>query len=169
MEKRDINFFKLGAVVIIVTLVIGTLILGIIKLIIPQKEVVETPKTTKSIEEIIEENKTDIEKTNSDSLKVTSAADIYSIIHKMSNTLIVAEDGLVYGEVPINDEQINTAMNIVSKTDLIDKSEKKILLNILNRWKKKDFSQSVIDHNYVWKKLNGSIGRANALRPEFRK
>lgn len=132
------------------------------------KQDVKVPEVKKSAEQIVEENKSEINKVDKEKIKVTSKSDIYDIFHRMSNTLIVAEDGLIYGEIPINDESISQAMAMVNSTDLIDKSEKEVFLNILDAWKKKDFSNGVQAHNYAWKRLNGQIGRAKELREQFK-
>lgn len=132
------------------------------------KQDVKVPEVKKSVEQIVEENKSEINKVDKEKIKVTSKTDIYDIFHRMSNTLIVAEDGLIYGEIPINDESISQAMAMVNSTDLIDKSEKEVFLNILDAWKHKDFSNGVQAHNYAWKKLNGQIGRAKELREQYK-
>jgi hypothetical protein len=163
------KYLKWGAVAIVIILVIGGLAFTISRFFVHKEEVVETPEAAAGIEEIVEQNKADLEKAKPPGIKISSAEDIYSIIHRMSNTLIEAEDGLIYGEISINEEQINSIMKEVNSTNFIDSAEKKILLNILNRWKQKDYSQGVKDHNYVWNKLGGNIGKAKALRPEYRK
>jgi hypothetical protein len=132
------------------------------------KEDVKVPEVKKSAEQILEENKAELNKVNKEKTKVSSKGEIYDIFHQMSNTLIVAEDGLIYGEIPINDESISQAMAMLNSTDLIDKSEKEVFLNILDAWKKKDYSNGVQAHNYAWKRLNGQIGRAKELRDEYK-
>lgn len=132
------------------------------------KEDVKVPEVKKSAEQIVEENKAELNKVNKEKIKVASKVEIYDIFHRMSNTLIVAEDGLIYGELPIDDKSISEAMVMVNSTDLIDKSEKEVFLNILDAWKKKDFSNGVQAHNYAWKRLDGQIGRAKELRDEYK-
>ncbi|MBC8062291.1 MAG: hypothetical protein H7Y18_16705 [Clostridiaceae bacterium] len=133
------------------------------------KEQVKNPEVTKSMEQIEEENKLDLDKVKIDKSIIKSAEDIYDLIHQMANTLIVAEDNLIIGEIPINDQSINEAMFIVKDNKLISKEEKEVFLNVLNDWKHKDYSNGVQAHNYTWKLLKGNMGRAKELRPEFKK
>lgn len=109
-----------------------------------------TPETDQSIEEIVEKNKEDLESEVSTSEKI-KAEDIYERIHKMANTIIVAEDGLIYGKIKINDESINNAMAIVKDSTVIEEDERLVFMNILQDWKEGDFSSGVRDHNYAWK------------------
>lgn len=169
MKKRDLTYLKIGSGILIGIVILGIIAFSIYKLFFINKQVVEAPKPSKTIEEIQQENSSDLSKAETEGYKAETAEDIYSIVHQMSNTLIVPEDGLIFGEVPISDKMINDVMGVINKTEKIDKNEKEILLNILDRWKHKDYSQAVNEHNYVWKKLNGNVGRAKDLRPEYKK
>ncbi|HSQ33417.1 MAG TPA: DUF6241 domain-containing protein [Peptostreptococcaceae bacterium] len=94
---------------------------------------------------------------------------IFLKMHEMSNTLIIANDGQVWGELPIDKENIaDIEAMVVSNNDLDDKEEKRVL-EILAAWKKGDFSNGVDEHNYFWGKLDGSIGKAKDLKPEYKK
>lgn len=125
------------------------------------------PVADQSMEEILEKNKEDLatETTSTDTIE---SEDIYKMIHEMANTLIVAEDGLIYGTIPINHKNINRAMAIIKDTTAISEDEKLVFMNILQDWKEKDFSNGVQAHNYAWNKLNGTIGRAKDLKTEYK-
>ncbi len=90
---------------------------------------------------------------------------IYVDIHRMANTLIIAEDGKRWGLDTVTDEKCNTLIIEVTASDYNDKDR---LLSILNKWKEEDFSEGVDDHNYVWNRLGGTVGRAESLKQEFR-
>ncbi|WP_461206721.1 DUF6241 domain-containing protein [Clostridium sp. DL1XJH146] len=90
---------------------------------------------------------------------------LYEDIHRMANTLIIAEDGKIWGKDTITDEKCNTLIIEITASDYDDKER---LLSILNRWKEDDFSEGVDDHNYVWNRLGGTIGRAKSLKEEFK-
>lgn len=163
--KRNI---KRGAIVLVIILFAGGLIFSLSKLII-YKSQTKVPESNKSIAQIVEKNKADLANTKIDESKIINSEDIYDMIHEMANTLIVAEDGLIYGEIPINEQSINEAMVIIKDTELISTKEKEVCLNILQKWKEKDYSQGVQAHNYAWKLLHGNIGRAKELRSEYLK
>ncbi len=90
-----------------------------------------------------------------------SESNIYDIMHKMVNTKIIAENDKIWGELPMNKEEIQNLKGIVEKVNYKDREQ---LLDILNRWEAGDFSQADKDHNYVWEKLGGTIGRAVGVR-----
>ena len=127
----------------------------------------KTPDVTKSAEDIITENEKDLA-TTAVSSNIKDAKDIYTLIHHMANTLIEAEDGEVWGEKTINNQSVNKAMKIVISSEFLTEEEREILLNVLQAWKEKDYSNGVEAHNYVWKKLNGNIGRAKELLPQYK-
>lgn len=89
--------------------------------------------------------------------------EIYDTMHKMANTKIEAVDGEVWGEIQITVERCDILIDKVNQSNL-KSEEKNRLLEILNRWKNGDFSNCVEEHNYVWKKLGGTVGRAKSLK-----
>ncbi|MFL0248715.1 DUF6241 domain-containing protein [Candidatus Clostridium stratigraminis] len=84
---------------------------------------------------------------------------IYEIIHMMANTKVVAD--VTYATMDIKSDRVNALIKAVNRSNWNDKSR---LIEILNRWKVGDFSQCVDDHNYVWAKLGGEIGKATELK-----
>jgi hypothetical protein len=98
---------------------------------------------------------------NFDGVKRNLAAEdcIYQIMHEMANTKVVAD--VTYATMDITPDRVNALIKAVNQTNWEDKSR---LLEILNRWKTGDFSQGVEDHNYVWTKLGGEVGKATALK-----
>jgi preprotein translocase subunit SecF len=88
-------------------------------------------------------------------------ADVYDIIHRMANTKIIAENNKIWGELPMKPEEIQNLKGIVEKVNYEDREQ---LLEILNRWETGDFSQADKDHNYVWEKLGGTIGKAVGIK-----
>ncbi|MCX7694475.1 MAG: DUF6241 domain-containing protein [Caloramator sp.] len=101
------------------------------------------------------------------STKITSKSsleyEIYDTMHRMANTKIEAVDGKVLGEIEITVERCDILIDKVNQSNL-KSEEKNRLLEILNRWKNGDFSNCVEEHNYVWRKLGGTVGRAKSLR-----
>gem|GEM_PF-1503688 len=87
---------------------------------------------------------------------------VYNRMHKMINTKIVAEDGKIWGEVEITSEGCNQLIKEVTQSGYYDKTT---LLEFLNRWKNRNFASGVDEHNYLWNGLNGTIGKAKAIKP----
>ena len=86
---------------------------------------------------------------------------IYDIIHRMSNTKIIAEDNQIWGKLEITPENIDSLKSLIEK---INYDDKEYMLEVLTRWENNDFSQAVEEHNYFWKKLGGTVGKATSLK-----
>lgn len=85
-----------------------------------------------------------------------SLEEINNYVHHMANTIIIAVDGKINGIEKITMESIDKALGLVQGVD-------EYLYNEINKWKEGDFSNGVDVHNYVWKELDGEIGKANSL------
>jgi len=85
---------------------------------------------------------------------------VFKEIHRMANTKIIAEDGEIWGEIDITAERIERLIKEVETSAGFDDATRRRLLEILYRWQSKDFSEIVEDHNYVWRKLGGTVGKA---------
>lgn len=90
---------------------------------------------------------------------LASEEKVYELMHCMANTKIVAD--AIWGTVDITSDRVDALITAVNKSNWNDKSN---LLDILNRWKNKDFSKGVEDHNYIWSKLGGTLGKATNLK-----
>ena len=99
-----------------------------------------------------------------DNKQVISEAElsVYSKMHKMINTKIIAEDGKIWGEIEITSDRCQQLITEISESQYPDKD---VLLGFLTRWKSENFSSGVGEHNYLWDGLNGTIGKASDLRP----
>lgn len=96
-----------------------------------------------------------------DTTKDEHISHIFNTMHQIANSKIVAEDGLVWGEIQPTQAVVDGLIKDVNSTDYGDKN---YLLEILNRWKNGDFSKCVEEHNYLWNKLGGEVGKAKSLR-----
>lgn len=76
-------------------------------------------------------------------------------LHSMANTVIIAKDK--WGNIEINKDTIETALKIAKNSD------DKVINNYVEKWARGEFSYSVDFHNYLWRELNGTIGRASGL------
>jgi len=90
---------------------------------------------------------------------VREEKDVYDDMHRMANTKIVADE--VWGEDEINEERLNKVIMEVMKSSFNDKEK---LLTMLHNWKTGNFNNAVEEHNYLWEKLGGTVGKAKALK-----
>lgn len=84
---------------------------------------------------------------------------VYNSMHYMINTKI--ESNAIWGTLEITKNRVGILIKAVNASNWSDKEK---LLEILNRWENDDFSQAVEDHNYVWSKLDGNIGKATGVK-----
>jgi hypothetical protein len=94
-----------------------------------------------------------------DKIKVRTQEDMWDALHKMANTKIVADQ--IWGETEITQGRVDKLLAEVGQSEYPDRDR---LLVILNRWKDLDFSNAVEEHNYLWEKLEGTVGKATGLR-----
>lgn len=87
-------------------------------------------------------------------------------MHKMANTKIEAEDNKIWGEIKITEKKVNNLIKSIKDSKRLKEKDKNMLLPILYRWEKGDFSNCVEDHNILWERLGGTIGKAIDLRKE---
>lgn len=83
----------------------------------------------------------------------------YDIVHHMANTIIIADDGQIWGQNEITREAVTQMVNEL-------KGQDDYLSDQLKKWLELDFSNGVEVHNYVWNKLGGNVGKAKALNEE---
>ena len=83
----------------------------------------------------------------------------YDIVHYMANTIIIADDGQIWGQNEITREAVTQMVNEL-------KGQDDYLSDELKKWLELDFSNGVEVHNYVWNKLGGNVGKAKALNEE---
>lgn len=90
--------------------------------------------------------------------KLRNIREVYKDMHLMVNSIVFAEE--IWGKEEITEEKINRLLLEVMASDYDNKQE---LINILARWKDGDFNKAAEDHNYVWSKLDGTVGEATAV------
>ncbi|MDU4884001.1 DUF6241 domain-containing protein [uncultured Clostridium sp.] len=83
----------------------------------------------------------------------------YQTVHHMANTIIIADDGQIWGQNEITREAVTQMVNELKGRD-------DYLSDELKKWLELDFSNGVEVHNYVWDKLDGNIGKAKDLNQE---
>ena len=85
---------------------------------------------------------------------------IYSDIHHMSHNVVIADEKWGYRDLTLeNIDKLNTELDGIEGQDAI----KEDLYEILERWENGDFSRAHHDHNYVWRKLGGTVGKATGV------
>ncbi|MGG0731004.1 DUF6241 domain-containing protein [Bacillus paramycoides] len=87
--------------------------------------------------------------------KNSDEAMIVQCMHEMTHQKVQAENKT--GAIETTPNHINTIYSIIEESDFKNKDK---LLEILTRWKKKNFNNIVNDHNYFWSLQDGKTGRA---------
>ena len=156
------NFFK-SKVFITILVIIFIITIGTISFFIYQQINSGNLNAKSNISEI---KKIDKELTSEESTEIKDSEyypieNIYDIIHRMSNTKIIAEDNQIWGKLEITPENIASLKSLIEK---INYDDKEYMLEVLTRWENNDFSQAVEEHNYFWKKLGGTVGKATSLK-----
>lgn len=154
-EKTSFNLKKLIVILLILIISLSSILL----LWSNGYEIINF--TFNKVSKITEEKESKDEQKVDKNVVVTPVdlSQIYDKVHLMANTIIVAEDGQIWGKYEI------------TKDDLVDVKNKLLnnddyLYNELSKWLELDFSNSVEVHNYVWQKLGGTVGKAEKLNEE---
>lgn len=98
-------------------------------------------------------------------IRISSERDFADYLHKMSNSIIVAKDDKIWGEKRITAEACNA---LILEAMSSNYRYKKKYIEILERWKTKNYKNGVDDHNFLWDYLGGTVGRAIDLRKEYK-
>lgn len=130
------------------------------------------PEEAEEVMKVLDENKRDIfwgyridefmQSLDENEQIELSQRNIYDIMHQMANTLIIASD--IWGYIRITPDRIDYLQDYIEQSGFDDKH---IMLGILERWEDGDFSRGVSEHDYFWRKLDGSVGKAISLRDKF--
>lgn len=99
------------------------------------------------------------------SVSILDEKDIYRSMHHMINTKIIAIDNKIWGEREVTPEYCEELIETLKESDYEDKET---LILFLNNWKNGNFKNGVEEHNYLWSKLGGDVGKAIALREEIK-
>jgi CBS domain-containing protein len=84
--------------------------------------------------------------------------EVIAVMHKMTHQKVRAERKI--GAIPMVEETINQVNDIVANSSFATKEE---LLDIVGIWKKGWFHNIDLNHNFLWKQQEGSVGRAYGI------
>lgn len=79
-------------------------------------------------------------------------------IHEMTHQKVYAESK--WGAFEMKEENIDMLLLVLDETEM---ENKKSYREVLNKWKRGDFSNSVEVHNSIWSSNEGDIGEAERL------
>lgn len=79
-------------------------------------------------------------------------------IHEMTHQKVYAEPK--WGAFELKEENIDMMLSVLSETEMKNEESYR---EILNEWKKGDFSNSVEVHNNIWSSNEGNTGEAERL------
>ena len=116
-------------------------------------------KVSEINEEKNSEKKNEVVESESVAESTMDLTQCYQTVHHMANTIIIADDGQIWGQNEITREAVTQMVNELKGRD-------DYLSDELKKWLELDFSNGVEVHNYVWDKLDGNIGKAKKLNQE---
>lgn len=116
-------------------------------------------KVSEINEEKNSEKKNEVVESESVAESTMDLTQCYQTVHHMANTIIIADDGQIWGQNEITREAVTQMVNELKGRD-------DYLSDELKKWLELDFSNGVEVHNYVWDKLDGNIGKAKELNQE---
>jgi Family of unknown function (DUF6241) len=90
-----------------------------------------------------------------------SDGELIQEVHNMTHQKVEADKK--WGSSEITAEKIQTLYDVIKNRDFKNGSTKDMLLEILEPWLRKDFSNAVSAHNSIWSYQNGNIGKATRL------
>ena len=163
-EHKGSNVLKAVGVVVAIVIILGGMAWSGLKLY----DLTQAPSYNKpegEANQVIGNNEENSEEESSEEKGNTITVDeqrmieINEYVHHMANTIILAVDGKINGTKQITMETIDEALSMVKDVDWY-------LYEEISKWKDGDFSNGVEVHNYVWKNLDGEIGKANKLDEE---
>lgn len=163
-EHKGSNVFKAVGVVAAIVIILGGMAWSGLKLY----DLTQAPSYNKpegEANKVIGNNEENSEEESSQEEGNTITVDeqrmieINEYVHHMANTIILAVDGKINGTKQITMETIDEALSMVKNVDWY-------LYKEISKWRDGDFSNGVEVHNYVWKNLDGEIGKANGLDEE---
>lgn len=116
-------------------------------------------KVSEINEEKNSEKKNEVVESEGEAQATMDLTQCYQTVHHMANTIIIADDGQIWGQSEITREAVTQMVNELKGRD-------DYLSDELKKWLELDFSNGVEVHNYVWDKLDGNIGKAKDLNQE---
>lgn len=85
-------------------------------------------------------------------------------MHGMTHQKVEADQKWI--NVEMTPEKVTALMAVVEDRAFEDPALKELMLRILNKWIKGDFSQIVTDHNALWTYEGGDVGEASRAYTE---
>lgn len=161
-EYKDSNMFKVVGIIAVTIIILAGMTLGGVKLYdLSQSKFINKSENNNNIvnNDQSSEASTSEEESSTITVNEERMIEINEYVHHMANTIILAVDGKINGIKQINMETIDEALSMVKNVDWY-------LYKEISKWRDGDFSNGVEVHNYVWKNLDGEIGKANGLDEE---
>ena len=161
-EEKNSNVFELFGIIAVTIIILAGMTWGGMKLYdFSQSKFINKSENNNNIlnNDQSSEASTSEEESSTITVSEERMIEINEYVHHMANTIILAVDGKINGIKQINMETIDEALSMVKNVDWY-------LYKEISKWRDGDFSNGVEVHNYVWKNLDGEIGKANGLDEE---
>lgn len=164
MGERKLKKILIGCIILVIVLGAG---LGGYNYYMNYKSgKFEAKKNQKEIEAMVNDINKDKAEESSETAELKPSEyypeeKVYDIMHRMSNTKIIAEDDKIWGELPVDKESLGDIKALVSEIDYRDRH---YILSVITKWENGDFSAADDEHNYFWEKLGGTVGKAIGIK-----
>lgn len=120
------------------------------------------PVTTKEAETKIEKSfATPVSSKVMDEYENMSEEELIQEVHDMTHQKVEADKK--WGSSEITADKVQKLYDVIINKDFNKNSNKHMLLDILEPWTIKDFSNAVSAHNRIWSYQKGNIGKATRL------
>ncbi|MEH7247123.1 DUF6241 domain-containing protein [Neobacillus niacini] len=120
------------------------------------------PVTTKEAETKIEKGfEAPVSSNVPEKYETMTEGELIQEVHNMTHQKVKADKK--WGSSEITADKIQLLYDVIKIKDFKKGNNKQMLLDILEPWKKKDFSNAVSAHNRIWSYQKGNIGKATRL------
>ncbi|MEH7251710.1 DUF6241 domain-containing protein [Neobacillus niacini] len=124
------------------------------------------PVTTKEAKTKIEKGfEAPVSSKETEAYEIMSEGELIQEVHNMTHQKVKADKK--WGSSEITAEKVQKLFDVIKNKDFKNGSNKQMLLDILEPWITKDFTNAVSAHNRIWAYQNGTIGKATrTLSPQ---
>ena len=125
------------------------------------KMTVEELQSIELTDEMIAEIESSLPTSMKEDLVIKESTDeskVLNIIHGMTHQKIASDKK--WGAIPLTEKNVQVLYDFLETKNFNNQTA---LMNIVTKWKKKDFSEIDKDHNYIWNIQGGTVGKAYGI------
>jgi hypothetical protein len=131
---------------------------GELKLNLKKNDPVATKEAQTKIDKSFD---TPVSSTVMDKYETMTEGELIQEVHNMTHQKVEADKK--WGSSEITADKVQKLYDVIKNKDFKNSSNKTMLLDILEPWTKKDFTNAVSAHNRIWSYQKGNIGKATRI------